>query len=118
MSAGSEFCNICQCNVPAGGWAGHVAGKLHCRKASLRTAAVLQSSHRDKNGVSVSTQETGLDFGIVDHGKASEVVKYFTLKVTTETSEFMVLGPQWTSASLSVGANTPCVTLCLASLAA
>ena len=107
----NRFCDICQCQVPGGGWASHVAGKAHCRRASSRKEAVLESSNRNRNGVSVSTQETGLDFGIVDPGKASEVVKYFVLKVTTETGEFMVLGPQWTSMSLSVGTNTPCVTL-------
>jgi hypothetical protein len=120
MSENEEtgFCDICQCQIPRRSWPSHVAGKAHRRKASLRTQAVLESSHRNRNGVSVSTQETGLDFGVVDPARVSEVVKHFILKLTTVTGEFMVLGPQWTSGSLSVGANTPYVTLALIPVAA
>ncbi|KAH9983175.1 P-loop containing nucleoside triphosphate hydrolase protein [Russula compacta] len=105
MSASSS-CDICQCQVPTGGWDSHVRGKAHCRKAGLRTEAVLQSAHRDRNGVSVSTPDNGLDFGVVDPGRIPETMKFFILKATTESSEFLVLDPQWTSGSRSVGTQT------------
>ena len=98
--SGLEYCDICQCNVPGQGWDSHVAGRAHCRWAGLRTESALQSAQRDRNGVSVSTQDTLLDFGVVEPNAASTVVKSFVLKVTTETAEFMVLDPQWISSSL------------------
>src|SRR5712671_2706761 len=94
-----DFCNICQCRVQSGGWDSHVTGRAHCRKAALRAQSILQSAQRDRNGVAVSAQDTSLDFGVVDPGRVSQVVKTFTLKVTVENSEFMVLEPQWTSRS-------------------
>ena len=112
MSA-PESCDICQCGVPKGGWDSHIRGRAHCRRAALRREAVLQSAHRDRDGVAVSSQDAGLDFGVVDPGRVAQVSKSFTLKVTTETAEFMVLEPQWTSSSLSVGAATACVIPCL-----
>jgi len=110
MSA-SNFCDVCQCRVPGGGRErdAHIRGKAHCRKAGLRTEAVLLSAHRDRNGVSVSSQETGLDFGVVEPGRVSRAFKSFVLKATTETADFMVLEPRWTSSSLSVRADTLCV---------
>ncbi|KAI9508245.1 RNA helicase [Russula earlei] len=102
MSA-PDFCGICQCRVPAQGWDPHVAGKAHCRKAGLRTESILQLAQRDRNGVTVSSQDTGLDFGVVSPGMVSRAVKSFTLKVTIQTSEFMVLEPQWTSRSRALG---------------
>lgn len=106
-----DFCDVCQCKVPGGarGRDVHNRGKAHCRKAGLRTEAVLLSAHRDRNGVSVSSQETGLDFGVVEPGRVSRAFKSFVLKVTTETADFMVLEPRWTSSSLSIRANTSCV---------
>jgi hypothetical protein len=104
-----EFCDICQCDVPGGGWDLHVRGKAHCRNASMRASTVLQSAHRDKNGISVSSQDSGLDFGVVEPGRVSQTSKSFTLKVTIDSAEFMVLDPQWTSSSSSVGAGTACV---------
>lgn len=101
MSA-PEFCDVCQCSVPVGGWDSHIRGKAHCRKAGLRTEAVLLSANRDRNGVSVSSQETGLDFGVVEPGRVSRVSRSFILKATTATADFMVLQPRWTSSSLSV----------------
>jgi len=111
MSA-SDFCDVCQCKVPGGarGRDVHNRGKAHCRKAGLRTEAVLLSTHRDRNGVSISSQETGLDFGVVEPGRVSRAFKSFVLKATTETADFMVLEPRWTSSSLSIRANTSCVT--------
>jgi len=104
----AEFCDVCQCDVPVGGWDTHVVGKAHCRMAGLRTEAALQSAQRDRNGVSVPTQDDELDFGVVNPSAASKVVKSFTLKVTSETAEFMVLDPQWTSSALRA---TACVIL-------
>jgi hypothetical protein len=101
-----QYCDICLCNVPGGGWDSHVAGRAHCRKAGMRTADALQSAQRDRNGVSVTEQDTELDFGVVGPSEVSKAVKSFVLKVTTETAEFMVLDPQWTSSSLR---ETACV---------
>ena len=101
-----QYCDICQCDVPAGGWDSHVVGRAHCRKAGLRTEDALQSARRDRNGVSVTQQDTELDFGVVGPSEVSKVVKSFVLKVTTETAEFMVLDPQWTSSCLR---ETACV---------
>jgi hypothetical protein len=104
----TQFCDVCQCDVPngAGGWEIHVVGRAHCRKAGLRTDAALQSAQRDRNGVSVPTQDAELDFGVIEPRAASGIVKSFTLKVTTLTAEFMVLAPQWTSSSIR---ETACV---------
>jgi hypothetical protein len=101
-----QFCDACQCDVPGGGWDTHVVGRKHCRKAGLRAEAALQSAQRDRNGVSIPTQDTELDFGVIDPGAVSKVSKSFTLKVTSETAEFQVLNPQWTSNSLR---ETACV---------
>lgn len=101
----TEFCDVCQCDVPSGGWDTHVIGRAHCRNAGLRTEAALLSARRDRNGVSVPTEDTELDFGVVDPSAASKVLKSFTLKVTTK-AEFMVLDPQWTSSTLR---ETACV---------
>ena len=101
----SQFCDICQRYV-TGQWDSHVAGKAHCRNVGLRTESALQSAQRDRNGVSVSTQDTSLDFGVVEPSAASTVVRSFVLKVTTETAEFMVLEPQWAASSLRA---TACV---------
>jgi hypothetical protein len=109
MSAsGIDFCDDCQCDVPSGGWDTHVAGRVHCRKAGLRTEAALESAQRDRNGVSIPTQDADLDFGIIEPSAASKAEKSFTLKVTSETAEFMVLDPQWTSSALR---ETACVVL-------
>src|SRR5712691_3335274 len=105
----SEFCDVCQCSMPAGARDSHIRGRAHCRKAGLRTEAVLLSAHQDRRGVSVSSQETGLDFGVVEPGRVSQVSKSFTLKATTGTGDFMVLEPRWTSSSLSVHTATACV---------
>ncbi|KAI0293936.1 P-loop containing nucleoside triphosphate hydrolase protein [Russula brevipes] len=108
MSA-PDFCDICQCRVPGAGWDSHVAGKGHCRKAGLRAQAVLESAQRDRNGVTVSTQDCALDFGVVNPRTVSQVVKTLTLTAAAESAELLVLDPQWTSRSLSVGAVTACV---------
>jgi hypothetical protein len=103
-----EYCEVCQCDLPPGGWDLHAAGRSHCRKSGLRTEAALQSAQRDRNGVSVPTQDAELDFGVVDPSDAPKVRKSFTLKVTSETAEFMVLDPQWVSSALR---ETACVFL-------
>ncbi len=64
-----ESCDICQCGVPKGGWDSHIRGRAHCRRAALRREAVLQSAHRDRDGVAVSSQDAGLNFGVVDPGR-------------------------------------------------
>ena len=106
MSA-PESCDVCQCRVPVGGWDSHIRGRVHCRRAGLRTESVLLSAHRDRNGISVSSQETGLDFGVVEPGRL--LSKSFVLKATTETADFMVLEPRWTSSSGSVRTENTCV---------
>ena len=106
--SGTDFCDVCQCDIPGGGWDDHVVGRAHCRKAGLRTQAALQSARRDRNGVSVPTQDDELDFGVIDPSAAPKASKSFTLKVTSETAEFMVLDPQWTSSALR---ETACVIL-------
>ncbi len=108
MSDISQYCDTCQCNVPGGGWDIHTVGRSHCRNAGLRTEEALQSAQRDRNGISVPTQDAELDFGVIEPSAASKVVKSFTLKVKTETAEFMVLDPQWTSNTLR---ETACVIL-------
>lgn len=103
---GIEFCDVCQRNVPGGGWDAHAAGRAHCRNSGLRAEEVLQSAQRDRNDVSVPTQDDELDFGVVEPSATSKVVKSFTLKVTSDTAEFMVLDPQWVSNALR---ETACV---------
>lgn len=98
--SGSEHCDVCQCDLPAGAWDTHAAGRSHCRKAGLRAEAALQNARRDRNGVSVPTQDAELDFGVVDPSDVSKVRRFFTLKITKETAEFMVLDPQWVSSAL------------------
>jgi helicase MOV-10 len=102
----NEYCDICQCDIPGGGWDTHAVGRSHCRNVGLRTEAALQSAQRDRNGVSVPTQDAELDFGVVNPSDASKVRKSFTLKVTSETAEFMILDPQWVSSALR---ETACV---------
>jgi hypothetical protein len=108
MSDLSQYCDVCQCEVPGGGWDTHASGRSHCRNAGARTEAALQSAQRDRNGVSIPTQDAELDFGVVEPKAASKVVKSFTLKVKTETAEFMVLDPHWISSALR---ETACVIL-------
>ena len=104
----SQFCDICECDVPGGGWDIHVVGRSHCHYSGLRAAAALQSAQRDRNGISVPTQDDELDFGIIEPNAASKALKSFSLKVKSETAEFMVLDPQWTSGDLR---ETACVIL-------
>lgn len=106
----TQYCDVCQCDVPDGaeGWDTHAIGRAHCRKAGLRTDAALQSAQRDRNGISVPTQDAELDFGVLEPRAAPKAVKSFTLKVTTATAEFMVLDPQWTSRGFR---DTACVVL-------
>ena len=106
MSDVSQFCEVCQCDVPGGGWDIHVVGRTHCYNSGLRAEAALQSAQRDRNGVSVPTQEDELDFGIIEPNAASKALKSFSLKVKSETAEFMVLVPSWTSSDLR---ETACV---------
>ena len=102
---GSDFCDVCQRDVPTGGWDTHAAGRMHCRNIGLKTEAALQSAQKDRNGVSVPTQNAELDFGVVDPSDASTVQKSFTL-VTKQNAEFMILEPQWVSNSIR---KTACV---------
>lgn len=110
MSDVSQYCDSCQCNVPGGGWGAHVVGRAHCRYAGLRAEDALQSAQRDRNGISVPTQDEELDFGVIEPSAASKSTKSFTLKVKTKTAEFMVLEPQWVSSELR---ETACVVSCV-----
>jgi hypothetical protein len=98
--SGTLFCDLCQCDVPSEGWNIHVEGRAHCRKAGIKTENALQSAQRDRNGISIPSQDADLDFGVVDPSAASRAEKSFTLKVTSKIAEFMVLDPQWTSSAL------------------
>lgn len=99
-----EFCDPCQCDLPAGGWDTHVAGRLHCRNTGLRAEAALKNARKDRNGVSVPTEDDELDFGVVAPSDVLKVQKSFTL--TSKTAEFMVLEPLWVSSALR---ETACV---------
>src|SRR6267154_3469850 len=104
----NQYCDVCQCDVPGEGWDIHVVGRSHCRNAGLRREAALESGQRDKHGVSIPTQDDELDFGVIEPRAASKALKSFSLKVKSETAEFMVLDPQWTSSDLR---ETACVIL-------
>ena len=99
-------CDLCDCTVPGEGWDNHLAGRMHCRNAGLGLQNALQNSQKDRNGVSVPTQDAELDFGVVNPDDVAKAEKSFTLKVSSETAEFMILDPQWVSSDLR---GTACV---------
>lgn len=66
-SNGLDHCEACNTDVSSSRWTQHVHSERHLRQQrALDTRTALDNAARDKNGITVSGGEDGIDFGIVE----------------------------------------------------
>ena len=78
-----KHCDACEKDIPAFRWGFHLDRPEHLRmKRLLATRAALDHAAQDKNGIEVSGETVGIDFGIVEpdnalgsHSAQSQIVK-------------------------------------------
>lgn len=98
--AGYEHCDVCDLNVVQYLWAGHLKSPLHSRKEKfVAFKAAFAEGEKDKNGVTVSNLEGGIDFGIVEPVAArGEVRSHVSIRSTVPSSRIVIQDFQFTSA--------------------
>jgi helicase MOV-10 len=94
-------CNICEYFVPADRWAAHTAQRNHkLREGFITLRSVLEDAAKDRNGVSISHAEGGIDFGIVEVAEAVVGLRVeVTVKVTDRVARIRLLGVKMASPS-------------------
>jgi len=84
ISSGYIRCPICERDLPAARWEAHVEGdQYHCRRQQYADeAAQTQSAQLNRNGVSVTGEAGGIDFGTVEVDSVHVSSAECTLEVT------------------------------------
>lgn len=113
--AGEEHCSACDINVPQRFWPNHLRSPLHARKEKFaRFRAALAEGEKDKNGVTVSHVEDGLDFGVTDPAKARDGVEVnLIVKCTVPSSSIVIKSLQLASSNARRPTNSYDYSLCL-----
>lgn len=66
---GYQMCAVCSYSVPAEDWAKHITSPNHRRREQFRSfQSVIQDASKDRNGVTASYGDGGVDFEVVDPG--------------------------------------------------
>ncbi|KAH9948069.1 P-loop containing nucleoside triphosphate hydrolase protein [Amylocystis lapponica] len=64
---GYLHCNVCRIDIHEGAWSSHATTRAHQRRAMFAAYdSAFEEAERDKNGVTISPGEEGLDFGFVE----------------------------------------------------
>lgn len=92
------YCALCNCTVPPCGWRSHESGARHRRIQAFRGA--FAEGEKNKNGVSVSHVDGGLDFGIVEPGDAEKgLALYLKIHLGDSSADILFLEAKLSSRS-------------------
>lgn len=73
ISPGHQMCSVCRYVVPVDGWNQHIMMSNHRRREQFRAfQSVLDDASKDRNGVTVSHSDHGVDFEVVDPGNTAQ----------------------------------------------
>ncbi|KAI0027031.1 P-loop containing nucleoside triphosphate hydrolase protein [Vararia minispora EC-137] len=103
-------CHVCNFDVRAHQWNAHVKQAKHkSREAFVSLKAVLDDAAKDRNGVTVSHGEVGIDFGVVEVAEAAASVRTsVALKITDPNTKIRLVEARLASPSTAYGRYVLC----------
>jgi hypothetical protein len=85
---GFKHCQACKIYVPSFLWAQHTNYKRHRKLQRINdTQSALEQAEWDKNGITVSARDTGVDFGIIETEDSLEASTCQSLTLTIRKTE-------------------------------
>jgi helicase MOV-10 len=89
---GTRYCDICATGVPNVAWKRHLNGPRHAQKERFMAfKAAFAEGEKDKNGVTVSHSEGGIDFGVIRPNDARVGVRLSVTLSSTVPSANIIL---------------------------